>query len=191
MHHYCRPSNSNSKEFCVSMLSMWVCVCVCVCAENVFFMVSMAFSWTEKQFNHMNLIVSHTRCWCSCCWCWLQSFVSVPLSPLSCFRIFFFFTHLAFMCEWICNTNVQTQLLFVHFQKNEIHFILFSSLFYFVFSFSCLSFWSMRQSTFMFISWNVDNAKEKKQTYAKRKSRNEKVLNESRSTLIRSQCLSK
>lgn len=150
-------------------------VCVCVCEVNVFFMDSMAFSWTEKQFKHMNLIVSHTRC--CCCWCRILSFT------LSHSVVFiFFFIHFAFMCEWICNTNVQTQLLFVHFKKNEIHFILFSSLFCFALFFFLHSFWSIWQSTFTFIilmeCWQFQKKREKNHslTPAQEKSKGAKRI---------------
>lgn len=69
--------------------------------------------------------------------------------------VFEFFLHVLLSCVNGFVTPMCKHSSFLSISKNEIHFILFSSLFHFVFFFSCLSFWSIWrsrwESTFMFI----------------------------------------
>lgn len=141
MHHYCRPSNSNSNEFA----SEWVCLCVCVCEEC--FLHGIRWLLVELKSN-------------SSIWTLLYPIQDVAVDvrilrfffSLRCFH--FFYVLLSF--GWICHTNVQTQLLFVHFEGKKMK----STLFYFELYGKVLYYW-----------WNVDNTKirRRKHTPAQKK----------------------
>lgn len=98
-----------------------------------------------------------------------------------------FSTHFAFMCEWICNTNVQTQLLFVHFKKWNPLYSIFIFILFCVFLLLpfCLKYMAkyIWQSTFMFIllmeCWQFQRKEEN--IHPPAQERTEKVLNEYRS----------